>query len=1216
MRPHSSPLMWFVCTWVLVCVPGQAQDASIPPKQTTSASPAPGRSDEKHTPPAQEQTVVDGMGITRDGLPPTPREESDGTGDDPVVGGPPVQEAARSRQAEGDSDALKIARIEVDIDRPKSGERSQVIRYLQSFFGATVTVDLAQQAEKTLLRLERYRSAVCRISEVRPGARLKCGLTKARTIRSVNVDGLPWQLLETDLRKRIFLRPGEALERADASGRDRVARQRTRIEDYLERQGFFGADVDVLTPPVPGTSEVDLDIRVRGGSFVRVRNVRVESWLPLSKHELQDRFGGMCRTPDGILTALDTGEFSCFTRERLRETIDRFEEKLRRDGYPEGRVQVETEFVDPMQAKGIDHCFVPTNGLFRLDQGPARLPPRCVDLVIRVRTGPHLVTTMTIHPDTPAEGMVGNDHGAPIYDGFLNPAYRFLTSLTSFDLFLWGSRALQLGLSADLTTSNDTLIRMFELEDALTFREARSTDETEAALSKKALLDVLAARGYLTASIDVTRREFGADRVEIHYDIWPGSPLAVHRISLAGNLSFSDEELMKESELVTHVRDLIEQNGFVSISDLDDDVIRLQTFYETRGYREASVSWRVNVVSPGVAEVIFDIDEGVTRFQIAGVRFIGGVSTLYPRILNEIRHCAAPSKLRLDPVNGLKDCAGNPLLPDELEVDAQRVLNVYAAAGYPYASARVEISQEWTDAGPYLEIRVAPLGWEPPGNVPTAIPPAPTRVERGVVFIEGNTKTDRGVILKEMRIDESKALLLDPVEISRGVSRLRRTGVFARVGFDYIGVEEQSDRVHLRLQVEERPTLTLDTAVGFSTDNLFVSRIELRDRNFGGRMLDVGALVDLGLFVGRFSQAQLRLRWPRILGSNVDLTIQPSAVYSDTPSGAVPRVPGKDGVVDAIVSWTAPDLRRRLFTAGNSVGLEWHPLPETEPGLVAGISYELGVRYDNPEAYRIPVFSEESFATVDGLLDVFRVPEQRFGFIAPRLAYTSLSNPFDPDAGWTGELTLRLGSPWLGGEESFVLTTARSSVYLGITDGTVLALNGRFWWGTSDLQGNGTSALLSPELLLLGGDRTVRGFNASALFGPSSGPFGLVGLPAELSADAYTRDELLILGGQFNLELRQTLLRDFFLGDVKGALFADVGFVTDDLGLPWLDPFALYQATVTERLDAAAPLPTLLGASVGAGLRYVLPVGPMSLDVAYSPTHQQVGVHFQFGYAF
>lgn len=1093
--------------------------------------------------------------------------------------------------------------VEVQIDRPRPGEQAQVASYLRDMIEGIGASELVAAAEGALRKLGRFRSVVCKVRERASGPGLRCGVVRARTIRQVRVEGLPLQMLESDLRRRIFLRAGESLDEAIDGYRGRLARQRERVEDYLERQGFVGARVVMLTPVVSRHADVDVIIRVEGGTFVQVREVRVADPLPLDRHDIRHRLLTLCGSLDAFV---DTGMVNCYTKDRLRSAIERLEEELRDQGFPEGRIQVDVRPIDALRAADAKDRRCGASGreaLSAREQGRA-LPARCVDVDLRVRAGPRLVSEIVVH-DPASDDQAGERLRR--HDPLSERLDAFFTSSGEGGLDLL-SRTLQWGFDQPLRSANDSEVRRSELQGALTFREAGASDAIEAEHSRAALREVLARTGYFHSRIEVSRAEPGPERVEVRFDIWPGNPVAIRDVVFEGNRALSSESLLDAVELAARARNW-RHDGFVTQAELQGDAARLQAYYESQGWHDATVTWRAYLVGTEQIDVHFLIDEGQTRYTIAGVRFHGGVDDVTPALLSTLAHCqwardAGQLRRAQQSEAGAAPCAGNPLYPTEIDADAQRVRNAYVSAGYPYVDVDVSLSSEWTAQGPYLDVRVAPLGQDGA---------RPMRVELGEIFIDGNNKTERALILQEMGLSPEERALLNPEAIARGVSRLRKTGVFSRVATDYVGIEERARRVHLLLHLEEKPTFTFDTSLGFSTDDLFVTRFELRDRNFAGRMLDLGTLVDIGLFVGRSSQAQLKARWPRILGSNFDATLQPGVVYTDEPSARVPRTPDDAGESEAIASWFAGDLRRRLFSLGILASLDWRAPAGPLSGLVATASYEFGLRYDNPNAARIPVFSEKAWTSVDGLLDSFEVEPLRFGILAPRISYSSVRNPFDPTSGWLGEASLRVGSSWLGSEESFALLSGRATAYVPLSRESVLSLHGRVWGGASDLGGPGTSVLLAPELLVLGGDRSVRGFNASALAG-SNGPFGLLNLPAELSAGLVARDSLTLFGAQFNVEFRQLLVPDLFLGDLKWALFVDAGVVTDDLRVPWSEAWRLYQQWVSEPL--AAGTPTQAGASLGAGLRYVLPVGPISFDVAYSPTHQQVGVHFQLGYAF
>ena len=96
----------------------------------------------------------------------------------------------------------------------------------------------------------------------------------------------------------------------------------------------------------------------------------------------------------------------------------------------------------------------------------------------------------------------------------------------------------------------------------------------------------------------------------------------------------------------------------------------------------------------------------------------------------------------------------------------------------PAASSRKLVPGSVPRSAPAIE---APLAGEPVAR--------PKRASRGEIFIEGNYLTDRGAILKDMGQDPAPQKRLDPVAVSSGVSRLRSSGLFSRVSYDYVGKE-------------------------------------------------------------------------------------------------------------------------------------------------------------------------------------------------------------------------------------------------------------------------------------------------------------------------------------------------------------------------------------------------------------------------------------------
>lgn len=124
----------------------------------------------------------------------------------------------------------------------------------------------------------------------------------------------------------------------------------------------------------------------------------------------------------------------------------------------------------------------------------------------------------------------------------------------------------------------------------------------------------------------------------------------------------------------------------------------------------------------------------------------------------------------------------------------------------------------------------------------------------------------------------------------------------------------------------------------------------------------------------------------------------------------------------------------------------------------------------------------------------------------------------------------------------------------------------------------GNNAVPSNELYLLGGDNSLRGFDRNSL-----GPTNAVGSPT---------------GGRLRF-INTTELRVAFFGHLKLIFFHDMGFLTN----------SFEQVNLTQ-----------LRHSVGPGIHYVTPVGPVCLDYGFildrRPGEHVGRLHFTFGYKF
>lgn len=191
-------------------------------------------------------------------------------------------------------------------------------------------------------------------------------------------------------------------------------------------------------------------------------------------------------------------------------------------------------------------------------------------------------------------------------------------------------------------------------------------------------------------------------------------------------------------------------------------------------------------------------------------------------------------------------------------------------------------------------------------------------------------------------------------------------------------------------------------------------------------------------------------------------------------------------------------------------------------------------------------------------------------------SFDTRDSAFQPTEGSSSKLGFEYGSALLGSELEFARLKAQHATFVPLDQATVLGVSARLGLV---LPLGATATIPLQERFFNGGENSVRSFRESEL-----GPKDDEGEP--IGGETFTN---------FSLELRRRLR-----GRLEGALFYDVGNVGLD-----------HQELL--RFDD-------LRQGIGAGLRYLLPVGPIRLDAAWNPDpgdfESSFVVHVSLGMSF
>ena len=501
-----------------------------------------------------------------------------------------------------------------------------------------------------------------------------------------------------------------------------------------------------------------------------------------------------------------------------------------------------------------------------------------------------------------------------------------------------------------------------------------------------------------------TRKDQSRQKIKIR----PGSPYRIKNVKFIGNSRFNDRTLLDEVIVGTLPYTLL-SNGALVDDYIEADMRRIKEHYASVGFLDAKVTRRLSADAHQNVEIIFEINEGSLK-KIAGAYLHYGVTNLQAFIVEKFDLCpevALPKDLVNLPLGPF--CVNAAYFPDQAENQRQKLTSLYAQKGYPYA--HVTLEQKETKAGVELHYHLDPDVTFKTQKSLRAFKQNLPPVLLGEILFDGNIHTETSVLRREMGLPENyRNVPLDPIYLSEGIAKLRKTGLFSRVQLKYIGIEEEWRRVYPQIFVEEKSYLTLDTSFSFATDTFFSSQTKLKHRNLLGSMLDYEGVLDNGLFWGRVSLLRSSLKWPHILGTPLNFhTIAPEIYYEDRPQPI------------AVDSQVLPP-RQRTAQTRITAGLDW-TLPNTD---TISLDYEMRWEWWDPSGPAISLIQDpnEAISTIDGFLVATELTPIQKGLIRPSYRSMKLDNPFNPKEGHQMEIGVGFSHPILGGATTYTILMA------------------------------------------------------------------------------------------------------------------------------------------------------------------------------------------------
>jgi len=327
------------------------------------------------------------------------------------------------------------------------------------------------------------------------------------------------------------------------------------------------------------------------------------------------------------------------------------------------------------------------------------------------------------------------------------------------------------------------------------------------------ILELYRRQGRFAARVEPKIVQLDQNRVDVVFEIYEGDLAKVRAINILGNSNFSDERLRKEM----YTRQTGGLLGFLKSNDTYDpdrlaaDQQKLRAYYLTQGYADFRVVQALAELTPDRRDFVitYVVEEG-PRYHLGTVEADSA--------LRDFPNATVLQVAKLHP--------GSWFNAKQVE-DAMTTLNEAAGnLGYAFADINPAYNRDAEKRVMNLTIKVAPT----------------PRVYVERIDVTGNTSTRDKVIRREFRINEGDAF--NALKVKRSQDRIQSLGFFQ----EKLEVKQSEgsapDRVVLGVNVEEKPTGQLSLSGGYSSLERFVVQLAVSQNNFMGKGQTLDASVN------------------------------------------------------------------------------------------------------------------------------------------------------------------------------------------------------------------------------------------------------------------------------------------------------------------------------------------------------------------------------------
>jgi outer membrane protein insertion porin family len=326
------------------------------------------------------------------------------------------------------------------------------------------------------------------------------------------------------------------------------------------------------------------------------------------------------------------------------------------------------------------------------------------------------------------------------------------------------------------------------------------------------IVELYRRQGRFAAVVEPKMVALDQNRVDVVFEINEGPKSKVRQINILGNEVFSDGKLRgematKQARLTT----LLSSNTSYDQDRMAYDQQKMRQFYLTNGYADFRVTSAVAELTPDKKDFIitYVVEEG-PRYKFGEVSVDSDIRDF------DNKRLAATLPMH----------KGEWYNAKQVEDSVDSLSESTGLFGYAFTEVNPEFNRDKDTLTMGINFHIAAA--------------QRSYVER--IEINGNTQTQDKVIRREIRLSEGDAF--NSFQVKRSQDRINSLGFFQEK-FEIKKTQGSApDRVVLTADVEEKSTGELSLSAGYSSLEKFIIQASVKQRNFRGKGQELRASVN------------------------------------------------------------------------------------------------------------------------------------------------------------------------------------------------------------------------------------------------------------------------------------------------------------------------------------------------------------------------------------